>query len=906
MKSTEDQRQFALKYLDKELKEGDKWYLINQDWFNKWLAYIGLRKDVQWIQTQSSNQQPEKINNQGLLEFDQDTNSYVLKENLMENVDYYTVPDELWTFITQMYQLESENDIVERQVINDSIDNGQDLKIETRLLKIHLTYKNTTKTIYISRSENWDKLKNLFDLPLDKTLKFFFKNDAKLDSIDIIKTPTFNSASVATEDTIVIDESIPAPPSLNTRSTTRSFESYSFSNRHNDYKPGLCGLSNLGNTCFMNSAIQCMSNVAPLTDYFRNGDYKEEINLVNPLGCKGELAEAYADLINEMWSGKNSYTIPRNFKYNLSRFAPQFTGYQQQDSQELLAFLLDGLHEDLNRIKKKPYVELGSHVGKSDEEFAEESWLDHKKRNDSIIVDIFHGLLKSTLNCLECGEISIKFDPFCYLSVPLPSKKERMVEIVFVPLDQNKPLTKYKCTVVKNGNMMDLCGSLEALLEKDGQKVPKNHMVVCDVYSNKFFKIYDSTESLVSIRERDDIFIYELPTNYNNGDYYKIKLHLREKSTYMHSSVCFGLPLILMLSKNTPWTYGSIYKQVVMYMKRFLNQDLEASLTQQSTSDEINSKLNNSLNVHDSEPDTPITKDEQNEHDDDEDIVTDSSQTNLRSSDRLKKKALKKKKFNLFVSKSDNFDYESVSNDKLDDEEFNLTTYNQGVSFNQPISLVADFSSASTNRPTYNKQALEDVENHPSCLLTLSNKKKDVVSLSDCFNLYTKMEDLSEQDYWYCSKCKQHQKSTKKFDLWSLPKVLVVHLKRFSYTRYSRDKIDALVDFPIKDLDMSSYLINKSTGETKYSLIAVSNHYGSLGGGHYTAYGRNRNDGRWYYFDDSSVSSSDSTSVCTPAAYLLVYLRNDLYHEYLHSDKSKQAETVNGEDSMNGQEKMDY
>ncbi|CAF1030202.1 unnamed protein product, partial [Brachionus calyciflorus] len=73
-----------------------------------------------------------------------------------------------------------------------------------------------------------------------------------------------------------------------------------------------------------------------------------------------------------------------------------------------------------------------------------------------------------------------------------------------------------------------------------------------------------------------------------------------------------------------------------------------------------------------------------------------------------------------------------------------------------------------------------------------------------------------------------------------------------------------------------------------------------------TAYGRNRNDGRWYYFDDSSVSSSDSTSVCTPAAYLLVYLRNDLYHEYLQSDKSKQAETVNGEDSMNGQEKMDY
>ena len=93
---------------------------------------------------------------------------------------------------------------------------------------------------------------------------------------------------------------------------------------------------------------------------------------------------------------------------------------------------------------KKPYVEMGSHVGKTDEEFAEESWQDHKKRNDSIIVDTFHGLLKSTLNCMVCNEISIKFDPFCYLSLPLPTKKERFVEIYFVPLESNSSLVKVK------------------------------------------------------------------------------------------------------------------------------------------------------------------------------------------------------------------------------------------------------------------------------------------------------------------------------------------------------------------------------------------------------------------------------------------------------------------------------
>jgi ubiquitin C-terminal hydrolase len=113
-------------------------------------------------------------------------------------------------------------------------------------------------------------------------------------------------------------------------------------------------------------------------------------------------------------------------------------------------------------------------------------------------------------------------------------------------------------------------------------------------------------------------------------------------------------------------------------------------------------------------------------------------------------------------------------------------------------------------------------------------KKKDIISLSDCFNLYTKTEKLSENDYWYCSKCKDHVPSTKKFDLWSLPKVLVVHLKRFSYSRNYRDKIDTVVDFPIRDLDLSEYLIHGNTDQicTKYDLIAVSNHYGSLGGGH--------------------------------------------------------------------------
>ena len=105
------------------------------------------------------------------------------------------------------------------------------------------------------------------------------------------------------------------PASVSTRSAKAASNNYyDYSNRYSNSTPGLCGLSNLGNTCFMNSAIQCMSNVAPLTVYFMNDKYKSEINKVNPLGQNGDLAIAWADLIKEMWNGENTYTSPRQLK----------------------------------------------------------------------------------------------------------------------------------------------------------------------------------------------------------------------------------------------------------------------------------------------------------------------------------------------------------------------------------------------------------------------------------------------------------------------------------------------------------------------------------------------------------------------------------------------------------------
>jgi ubiquitin carboxyl-terminal hydrolase 8 len=184
------------------------------------------------------------------------------------------------------------------------------------------------------------------------------------------------------------------------------------------------GIRNLGNTCYMNSALQCLMATDPLTQYFRSGLYMDELNVENPLGAQGKLAVEYGKLLDELSSsspGLNNRTVltPRTFKAKLDAFAPQFRGHRQHDAQELLAFLLDGIHEDLNRIKTKPYIEDKDCDGTNDEADAVLAWQNYLKRDKSPIVDIFQGQLRSELRCQTCRHGNVRFEPFMYLSLPI-------------------------------------------------------------------------------------------------------------------------------------------------------------------------------------------------------------------------------------------------------------------------------------------------------------------------------------------------------------------------------------------------------------------------------------------------------------------------------------------------------
>ncbi|XP_073805159.1 ubiquitin carboxyl-terminal hydrolase 15 isoform X2 [Danio rerio] len=644
---------------------------------------------------------------------------------------------------------------------------------------------------------------------------------------------------------------------------------YSSSSGVCEQRAGLCGLSNLGNTCFMNSATQCLSNVPPLTQFFLTEQYQQELNQDNPLGMGGEIARAYAELIKQLWGARCSYITPRPFKTQVGRFAPQFSGYQQQDSQELLAFLLDGLHEDLNRIRKKPYIQLRDADGRPDEVLAQEAWESHIRRNDSIIVDIFHGLFKSTLVCPECSKVSVTFDPFCYLTLPLPMKKERTLEVFMVWLDPLAKHTQYKVTVPKVGQISDLCASLSALCD-----VPPEKMVVTDIYNHRFHRFFSSNENLSSIMERDDIYVFELSVSrQEDPEHLLVPVHLREKykqSGFNQTSTpLFGLPFLLRVPHTL--TEEKLYNLLLLRLRRFIRADTKDCEDSSSPKHHpINGSATNGT-AEDCSPSEMETDEPDDELSVEQGVSSESDSSSLAEEQKLENgPSLLEPCRRLFSLQITNMGKTDGGALLTGEPHAQIHFQEERLSDRCYLSLVWE---PEMKRSFFNEAAVEDFEKHHS--MDYKPQKKMSCRLRDCIQLFTTKEKLGADDPWYCPSCKQHQQATKQLDLWSLPPVLVVHLKRFSYSRYMRDKLDTLVEFPLRDLDMSEFLINPHAGVCLYDLIAVSNHYGGMGGGHYTAYAKNVEDGQWYSFDDSSVSPASEEQIVSKAAYVLFYQRQD-------------------------------
>eukprot|EP01038_Epipyxis_sp_PR26KG_P005667 gene5667-7824_t len=727
--------------------------------------------------------------------------------------------------------------------------------------------------------------------------------------------------------------------SLTSMTSSPSYDRYDFGDKHTKGTPdenGAVGLMNLGNTCFMNSILQCVSNTRQLTELFINNGYKHQLNLDNPLGHSGKLAQVYAKLIKDMWSGSYTRIVPREFKTTIGEFQPQFAGYEQQDSQEFMGFLLDGLHEDLNRVVKKPHVNKIESNGRDDVLIANESWRRYLLRNDSELVDRCFGLMKSHVTCVNCGKESVTFDAYSSLSLPIPILNTRILPITVQLLPSTEPPIQVDVELEITASMSKMKSALiNKLIEhrllspiyKTAVKAPVEIEVCPSPMTND-----DNGYEIVQMSDIEPTLIQESVTDDNgkgkNKDDYDIVSHNDASSSTQSSS-------------STAIDYDKYYFHFsTLFQSRpsnvWKNHDQDSDST---TIHQFVGKTDN-LIAFQFEQDLPLPKPAYNSYSYNrktsgiEEVQPESNffmldvcvgwkivttYGGIYSTNTYERIEMFGNPYRLSLPKgvtTNRHVYEKIwpmmrryiredsskfAHDNLNDLQelpFDLIITNSYGSYNKSIVEVNDkqFEISGTDIVVVLwksdvKDDHFDADQIKAIRLINDNKKATSdddnsnddsskrLNISKCLDKFTEREQLAPAETVYCSNCKQHLAPIKKMDIWSAPDILILHLKRFQYIpgQYfiHREKINELIDFPISDFDLSNYVIGPKDVDAPpiYDLYAVSHHSGGLGGGHYTATCKNYINNKWYNFNDASVSETQASNAVSPTAYVLFYKR---------------------------------
>ncbi|XP_070987763.1 ubiquitin carboxyl-terminal hydrolase 32 isoform X2 [Oncorhynchus clarkii lewisi] len=590
---------------------------------------------------------------------------------------------------------------------------------------------------------------------------------------------------------------------------------------------GATGLSNLGNTCFMNSSIQCVSNTTPLTDYFISGRHLYELNRTNPIGMRGHMAKCYGDLLMELWSGTQKNVAPLKLRWTIAKYAPRFNGFQQQDSQELLAFLLDGLHEDLNRVHEKPYVELKDSNGRPDWEVASEAWENHLRRNRSIVVDLFHGQLKSQVKCKTCGHISARFDPFNFLSLPLPMDSSMHLEITVIMLDGSTPV-RFGLRL----NMDDKYTGLKKQLSELCSLKPEQ-ILLAEVHTSNI-KNFPQDNQKVRLSVNGFLCAFEIPvpcsptslTSPTQTDITPVPMvngvgvaahpdgkpglisngmpstmvHCRETTERSLANGGVGVPN----GHVSPVQDSPFIGYIIAMHRKMMRTELYFLSSQKNRASLFGMPLIVPCTVHTSQKDlydavwiqvarlaSPLPPQEASNHAQDCDDSMGYQYP-----------------FTLRVVGKDGSScawcpwYRFCRGCAVDCTEDRASVGNACIAVDwDPTAL----------HLRYQTSQERIVEEH--CSVQQSRRAQaEPISLDSCLKAFTSEEELGEDELYYCSKCKTHRLATKKLDLWRLPPILIVHLKRFQFVNGRWIKSQKIVQFPRERFDPSVYLAPREAG----------------------------------------------------------------------------------------------
>ncbi|KAM8844568.1 ubiquitin carboxyl-terminal hydrolase 31 [Spinachia spinachia] len=645
--------------------------------------------------------------------------------------------------------------------------------------------------------------------------------------------------------------------------------------------PGVSGLKNHGNTCFMNAVLQCLSNTELFAEYLvlehHKGDESDEgkpptngvhLRKNGPLS-RGEVTEQLSGLVRALWTFEYTPQHSRDFKNAVSKNATQFKGNAQHDAQEFLLWLLDRVHEDLNTVNPNIRPAIKPPIEEDDQSLEGPS---PPLSAGSFVQELFQAQYRSSLTCPHCQKQSNTFDPFLCISLPIPLPHTRPLYVTVVYQGKYSHCMRIGVAVPLNSTVFRLRDAVSR-----ETKIPTDQFVLTEMYYDGFHRSFcDDDDDLDIIQESDSIFAFETPEtfklenirtkrgsllanlNHNNLKYgteisrtpsfmqgavtpstaspnknlgpEKMILLVCNRACSGHQGKRFGLPFVLYMERTVTW--DALQKEILEKMRHLLRPGVYIQVGP----------------------------------------------------------------FSLRVVGVVGITYLLPQDERpLCHPTVERAYKSCGQGGPPHVKIVVEWDKE-TKDYLFGHTEEEYIPDAESVYLHREqHHQPQACTLAQCFQLYTKEEQLAPDDAWRCPHCKQLQQGHIKLSLWTLPDVLILHLKRFRQDGDRRVKMQNLVRFPLMGMDMAPHVVKRSQSSWSlpshwspwrrpyglgrnpddylYDLYAVCNHHGNMHGGHYTAYCKNSIDGQWYCFDDSEVSPVADDDVCQQTAYILFYQR---------------------------------
>ena len=687
-----------------------------------------------------------------------------------------------------------------------------------------------------------------------------------------------------------------SPFSSSSSTSSTSISSSSSSSLYGTSAPGIRGMRNVGNTCYMNSVLQCLSNTKPLTDYIFNMP-STDINRHNPNGARGRFIKAYQHLMTDMWSKSNKSDALDmwTFKSCVSALDSRFKGSRQQDAQELLNWMIDMIHEEtnhkMNHKMLKPLTSTVSssssssstststslftappldHFMASSDHPSEIAWQKYLQSNNSTCARTFYGQLMSSLTCPDCHHNEINYETMLSLSVPIPPKQVHV-------------------------RVQVLCG--DTLMFED-----------------------------VTFDLPQDATVFDLRTRIHEHemDQKKIQKTKKQKTNDFHVDLPLDLPSPQISTPSCHDTFGFYPSTFIQdkdkrpystYEKDILVTDVIATHPgtlccysrvvrggiRTSSAGELQPSMNNQNNqivvsIHHFNPScqkgmgaTIMTMF------DDRTKILDLGQYLMKHLPSLvvKKDVLNTNSNSYVLEYSiQSSDDGSVSNTIMNTEYQPLSNLHGERSIREVLS--------GQNRPdrlnirvvwatniSLRSQGMESL---------MQPDPSPNISLNDCIKTYCTQETLTDSERWECSACHKRVCAEKKLSISKTPDILIIHLKRFrvdqsSYGRIETVKNHEKVVFPcgMEELNLKPFLapgvddafVSENIRSTKYNLYAVAQHHGqTMRFGHYTAVAQNQLTKQWTKFNDSYTDNIRKENVYSKVvnsnAYVLFYQRQGM------------------------------